>query len=463
MRTVAAAALARSASLRLFLGFPALGVALPAALSIVTPPAAALAAPLGADDCVRIAVERSARVQAARADVEVYRAQADQVEALLSVKFQAVTYMAPMFKAEGGLGFDAPYRNDLTSWGPYAHADARLIKPLGTFGRYTAGVTAARERVAVEQEKARETANVVRSEVRRLYALRLYALSMKPNLENGKQILGKAISKAEAMYAKDTGDVTLPDLMRLKYGAGEIDRFLRLANDGIELAGLAIKQAIGMSLAEPIEFADDKLAPIEGDIAALAELVEAARRDRPEMAQIAHGKLATAAWETAERRANLPVLFAAAAGQADWSPMRPKGYSGAFYNLYNDWFAGAAVGLKFDIDLAAAGAKAGEAQAKGRWVAANEGLAATGIPLQVEKARRDLVQNRDLSRIAEDEVKSTRKWMAFSAAAYESGTGEARDVLEGVAAYLLAKKAYYDHLLGAFQAKADLELAIGAR
>ncbi len=60
-------------------------------------------------------------------------------------------------------------------------------------------------------------------------------------------------------------------------------------------------------------------------------------------------------------------------------------------------------------------------------------------------------------------MRDTRKWMTFSAAAYTSGTGEASDVLEGVAAYLLAKKAYYDHLLGAYQAKADLELAIGAR
>jgi Outer membrane efflux protein len=426
-------------------------------------PAAGIAAPLNADDCVRIALEHSARVQTARADVEVYRAQADQVEALLSVKFQAVTYLAPMYKAEGGLGFDTPYHHDLGDWGPYAHADARIIKPLATFGRYTAGVTAARERVAVEEEHAREIADTVRSEVRRLYALRLYALSMRPNLQNGKEIVAKAITKAEEMYAADTGEVTLPDLMRLKYGAGEIDRYLRMADDGIALATLAIKQAIGLSLAEPIEFADERLVAPEDTVPSLETLIESARENRPEVAQIAHGKRATAAWETAERRANLPVLFLAAAGQADWTPMRPSGYSAAYYNLYNDWFGGVAVGLKFDIDLAAARTKASEARAKGRWVEANEALAETGIPLQVTKARQDLVQNRDLARIADEEVRSTRKWMAFSAAAYTSGTGEAKDVLEGVGAYLLAKKAYYDHLLGAFQAKADLELAIGAR
>jgi outer membrane protein TolC len=423
----------------------------------------AVAAPLTADDCVRIALEHSAKAAAARADVDVYRAQADQVEALLSVKVQAVTYLAPMYKAEGGVGFSTPYRHDLTDWGPYGHVEGRIIKPLATFGRYTAGVTAARERVAVEEERARDVANTVRSEVRRLYALRLYALSMKPNLENGKEIIASAIKKAQEMYAADTGEVTIPDLMRLKYGAGEIDRYTRMADDGIGLATLAIKQAMGLPLEGAIELADDRLTPIGEMVPSLPALVASAMENRPEVAEIAHGKLATAAWEVAERRANLPVLFLAAGGQADWSPMRPQGYSAAYYNLYNDYFGGVAIGFKFDIDLAAARTKASEARAKARWVAANEALAGTGIPLQVTKARQDLIQNLDLSRIAEDEVRDTRKWMTFSAAAYTSGTGEARDVLEGVAAYLLAKKAYYDHLLGVYQAKADLELAIGAR
>ncbi|HMF41947.1 MAG TPA: TolC family protein [Polyangia bacterium] len=434
-----------------------------AAAEAGAPAAGHLVAPLGVDDCVRIALEHSARVVAAQADVGVYRAQAAQIEALLSMKFQAITFLAPMYRAEGGLGFSTPYHHDLSDWGPYGHADARLIKPLATFGRYTAGVTAARERVAVEEEHAREIADTVRAEVRRLYALRLYALSMKPNLENGKEILAGAIKKAEEMYAADSGEVTLPDLMRLRYGAGEIDRYLRMADDGAGLAALAIKQAMGLRLEEPIVFADDRLVPPEDPVPTLPALVAVAMTDRPEIGQIAHGRRATAAWETAERRANLPVLFAAAAGQADWTPMRPPGYSAAYYNLYNDWFAGVAVGLKFDIDLAAASAHAAEAHAKAQWVDANAALADTGIPLQVTKARLDLVQNRDLARVADDEVKSTRKWMTFSAAAYMSGTGEARDVLEGVGAYLLAKKAYYDHLLGAYQARADLELSMGTR
>ena len=64
--------------------------------------------------------------------------------------------------------------------------------------------------------------------------------------------------------------------------------------------------------------------------------------------------------------------------------------------------------------------------------------------------------------VARQQVKSTRKWMTFSAAGYSSGTAEAKDVLEGVAAYLMSKKNYYDHVLGVWQAMVDLELFTGA-
>lgn len=424
--------------------------------------AALAAGPLSSDDCVAIALERSARVHAAQAEVEVVRAQAAQIESALSPKLSVLTYLAPMYGASGGIGLEGPYSHDFTRWGPYAHGEVRLIKPLSTFGRYTKGVEAADERARVEEERAREIAGGVRFEVRKLYGLRLYALSLRPNLETGAKILGEAIVKGEELYRAGTGEVTLPDLMRLRYGRGEVERYLRLATDGADLALAALKQAMGLRIDEALEL-NDKLVPDDRPVPTLEELVARARRDRPEMAQIEHGKAATAAWEESERRANFPVLFAAAAGQGDFSTVRPKGFSAALYNSYNDYFVGVAVGLKLDLDAPLARAKASEARAKAAWVAANEVLAATGIPLQVMKARQELVQQQDLARIADEEVRSTRKWMTFAAAAYAGGTGEAKDVLEGVGAYLLSKKAHYDHLLGAWQARADLEQATGAR
>jgi hypothetical protein len=53
--------------------------------------------------------------------------------------------------------------------------------------------------------------------------------------------------------------------------------------------------------------------------------------------------------------------------------------------------------------------------------------------------------------------------MMFAGAAYASGTGETKDLLEGLAAYMQAKKSYYDDLLAVHVARAELLYATGAR
>lgn len=136
-----------------------------------------------------------------------------------------------------------------------------------------------------------------------------------------------------------------------------------------------------------MEFAEDRLVPVDAAPPELEALVANARRDRPEIGQLRHGKAAIAAWEEAESKARLPVLFLALQGAVDWSPMRPKGYSALAVNAYNDYFIGVAVGARLDLDLGLADARVREAQAKAEWLRANEQVADTGIPVQVFKAR----------------------------------------------------------------------------
>ena len=165
-------------------------------------------------------------------------------------------------------------------------------------------------------------------------------------------------------------------------------------------------------------------------------------------------KTAALVFCSAQTAASPPGLKATESGS-------PTGTSSVLSNDFNDMFVGVALGLRFDLDFAKADTRAAEARAKQQWVRAQAELAKTGLPLQVFKARQELLQHIALSGVAKKQVKHTRKWMTFSAAAHVAGTGEAKDVLEGVGAFLLAKKNYYDHLLGAWQARAALELAVG--
>jgi hypothetical protein len=56
---------------------------------------------------------------------------------------------------------------------------------------------------------------------------------------------------------------------------------------------------------------------------------------------------------------------------------------------------------------------------------------------------------------------AARKWLVFAGAALASGTGEAKDLLEGLTAYLQGKQAEFESVCNTHLARAQLELACG--
>ncbi|HET6347317.1 MAG TPA: TolC family protein [Myxococcota bacterium] len=420
--------------------------------------------PLDANGCVQVAVRGSARTEEAEARVRELQARLAEVESVYYPKLQATTFVTPMFTVRGnGLTYDVERRyKNLGDWGPYANLDALLALPVYTFGRAEKGAEAARQRVEVARARVREAANAVALETRRMYYTHLFAASMLPALGNASKLLADAVARAEALYDEGTGAVTQVDIAKLKYGAAEVARFTFMAEDGAALGLAALKHTMGMSEAAPLQLAD-KLLPDAPEVTAtpLAALLQQAAEARPEWAQIAHGQRATLAWEEAERLANWPVVFVAGILRAAYTPTRQHDPNPYHYDIYNMVVGGAAVGLRFDLDPALASARADIAAATGAQVEALRRFAATGIPLQVRKAHDDLARARRTLVTTSDGVTATRKWMTFAAAAYTSGTGEARDLLEGLASYLSAKRTYFETLQGYYTAEAELGYAVG--
>jgi hypothetical protein len=94
-------------------------------------------------------------------------------------------------------------------------------------------------------------------------------------------------------------------------------------------------------------------------------------------------------------------------------------------------------------------------------VEALERFAATGIPMELRKAHGDAVQAARILEVANKGSLAARKWMVFAGTAYTSGTGEAKDVLEGLAAYTQGRKSYYETLQGLHAALAYITYATG--
>jgi outer membrane protein TolC len=412
-------------------------------------------------ECVAIAVRGSGQIAEAEGKVAEWKARLSEVESIFYPKFTALAYAAPTY-AVTGTALTAKVQNDYGRWGPILHFEGLLAQPIYTFGRASAGKTAAHERLAVEQARLTQARNAVALEVHRYYFLHLYVKSLSPTLQFARKTLDEAESKAKELFEEGTGKVTSVDVNKLHYASTELEKYRVQAEIGLPLSLAALKHTLGLAETEPLDLADAGLPALDPkEPPTAAELVRVAWEKRPEVSQLDHGRKAALAFEESERRANWPVVLVAGQLTAAWSPVRSAATNPYWYDPYNTVTGDVALALKWDFDPAKAHAKGDQARAVVEQVDGLAKFAATGIPLEVRKAHDDLIQARRMATLSEDGAASARKWMTFAAVAYASGTGEVRDLLEGIAAFVGARKGTFDALLAAHLARAQVDWAVG--
>ena len=401
-----------------------------------------------ADEAVEIALRTSGQIIEAEGKLEEWQGRLREVESVFYPKLMGLGFIAPMFKVRDAVDLraSADVDRDWNSWGPYLHFEAVLAQPIFTFGRASAGKRAAASRAEVERARLTAARNLLALEVRKLYWLHLYAKSMRPALDSASQLLEKARKKADEEYADNSGKVTNVDIQRLAFGHAELEKFRIQAEIGEDLALAAMKHTMGLPQNAPLVTADEMLPDPPDTLPTLAQLLKRASENRPEWTQIQQGKQAALSLEQSEKLANAPVIFLGGQFNADWTPQRPDIKNPYYYDPYNQVFGGIALGVLFDIDPWKASAKAAQARGLQKQVEGLEKFAGTGIPMEVRKAHDDAVQAKRIAAVAADGAVATRKWLIFAGAAFATGTGEAKDVLEGLAAYLQAKRSHYESL-----------------
>ncbi|MBL8957541.1 MAG: TolC family protein [Myxococcaceae bacterium] len=420
------------------------------------------------DDCVREALGASGQMMEQRGKIREWEGRLKEVESTFWPKLQGLTYLAPIY---GVKAVNAPslyhvptsYVRDFSSWGPYFKFQGILAQPLGTFGRYDSGKEAATERIEVQKAMYESARNALALEVRKYYLLHLYAKSFLPSLDLANRLLKEAQTKAEEEFKTGSGSVTQVDLNKLKYGGGELAKAQIQADIGAKLALAALKHTMGMPQNAPIDVVDTVLPPIPNDaLKPLATYIDRAAERRPEVAQLFHGEKAARAFKRAEMFSSNPTAFVAAQLDLNWTPMWPVQDNPWAFERFNLISPGVAAGLQFDIDIAKSLAREYGAQGLVEQIEGLKKFAATGIPMEVRKAYDDTVQAELMARIADEQSSAGKKWLVFAGAGYAAGTGEAKDVLEGLVAYMGAKRGLYDALQAVHLARATLHYATGS-
>jgi outer membrane protein len=381
-------------------------------------------------DAVAFALQNSPRLRSARADI--VRAEGQERVAfapflpqvdLLQQSGVVSSTLAPGIP--GNEGFLLP-----NGFGPrsYTQTEVGLEWTLYDFGR-TCGhylQAVARERITeLQLVRANQT---VEFDVANAYLDVLLARA-------SRRVQEDAVRRAEAVLedtvARRTQGVALKDdVLRSQVQLSESRGALVAARQGEFDAVARLNNAMGRNAGWPLEVIDMESQP--PFLVPLAELLEVAARQRPEVAVAQQTVAAAQEGRQAAQGEFLPRIFVrAAAGHTDGE------------NVITGWQEGA--GLHIDVPLYAGGRHRGElrsAEADIEAALANTQTILDAISLQVNLAYRGVVANQEQVVLARPAVEQAAEALRIVRQRYRAGTATPTDVIDAETTATRAEQRY---------------------
>jgi len=400
-------------------------------------------------DAIAFALRNSPRLRSARAAIE--RAQGQEQVAfapflpqidLLGQYGVVSSTLAPGIP--GNEGFLLPNGFGTRS---YAQTEVGLQWTVYDFGR-----TGGRYRQAVARERITElqltrAEQTVEFDVAAAYLDILLARAFRRVQED-------AVRRAEAILedtvARRQGGVALKDdVLRAQVQLSESREALVLAREREWDALARLNNAMGRNAAWPLEVVDLEMQPpLPG---ALAELLEVAATQRPEVAAAREAVVAAQEGRQAARGEFLPRIFVrAAAGHTDGQ------------NVLTGWQEGA--GLHLEAPLYAGGRHRGElrsAEADIEAAVADAQNILDAISLQVNLAYRAVVSAQERIGLARPAVEQSAEALRIVRQRYRGGTATPTDVIDAETAATRAEQRYISARIEYLSALARLAYVTG--
>lgn len=407
---------------------------------------------------LRLIKKVNSEIKEARLGVDYYESYLDEAEGALYPRFQILTLAAPT-PAIRGNALDSEI--DWETWGPYLTAELDAQMPIYTFGRVSKGREAALNAMEAERAKVREVISKVIYRSKEIYYGHLFAYSAYQNvLLFAQENLDEALDYAEEEYDKGSGKVTKADLGRLQVASAELDSRRAQADKFLKLTEAALNRLVGIKSSKGLKLALKELEAEEIEIKSLEYYIRRAFMNNPQWTQLQFGLQARKALYQYEENNRLPILFLAGRVKGAWAPHIDDQSSDFASDPFNTIFGGIGVGLMWEIDFSKRG-KTKRAEVEYKKLVEKERFARDGIPLLVEQAYLELIEAKKKMKANYKAYRSAMGWMAFSLLAFQSGTGEAKDALEGLGAVAIYHYNYYESIYQFNMALAKLSQIVG--
>lgn len=344
--------------------------------------------------------------------------------------------------------------------GVLTRTEIRLVQPLYTFGKLSAGVDAAT--AGVEASRSREIAVAAEVEltVKRAYWTLKLAKQVGATIKDGVGFLEEAAKKVD-QEIEEGGGASVMDRLRLKTLRAETDARMLEAERNERLAREGLKILLGDEAPDEIELDDEELEALDVPKRPQSQYEEQARLSRPEVRALSYLVDATEGLAKLEWSRQLPDLVLIGQGTYARAPSIDDPRFAFANDPYNTLTGGAVLALRANIDFGVRHARAMRMRAEAEQAEAKRREALGGIRFEVAKAYGEMQEASARMEVAGRGEKSARAWITAVAQSMELGLAEAKDFGDALLQYFNMRvrrlQAIYDFNMAA----ATLERATG--
>jgi len=352
------------------------------------------------------------------------------------------------------VGYDASgFLDAITPRGVFTRTEIKLVQPIYTFGKISAGVEAAESGVKASRGKESGVIADLELNVRKAYWGAKLAREMLATLEEGRGYLEEAQKRIDKDLAEGTGEATVTDRLRLRTIRAEVDARILEAKRGAALAKSGLRTLIGPDAPADIEVDEEELAALDIPARPLTEFEDAALRSRPEVEALENLVAAKRALAEVEWRRQYPDIVLVGTAAYAYASSVDTPHNSFANNPFHTMSAGLAAAFRMPLDLGVKNAHALKLRAEADEAEQKRREALTGITFEVEKAFTELQEADERMKVVQKGEKAARQWIAAVAQNLAVGLTEARGFSDALLAFFQARVRYlqttYDYNIAA--------------
>lgn len=346
--------------------------------------------------------------------------------------------------------------------GVFTRTELRLVQPLFTFGKISAGVEAAKQGVAASKHREAGQRADVALNVQKAYWGAKLAREVLQALAEGIDHLDDAQKKVNKDLEEGGGNNSPADRWKLRVARAEAESRRLEARKMESLAKNGLRALIGPEAPADLQVDGEELALPNVPQRPVTYYEEQALQSRPELRALDHLVASKRALADLEARKQLPdlVLVGSATFARASSIDNPQNAFAS--DPFNTTSAALGAALRLPVDLFVRNAKANRLRAEAAETGHRRRDALGGIEFEVQKAYGDLVEAQERAKIALDGEKAGKGWLSGLLQKSAVGLTETKEFSDALLAYFQWRVKHLQAIYDVNIAAAQLERATGA-